>query len=67
MDYKDLVKSILSTAGLVVFSAAVVLGLIFLVNNFTTTTLASLLFLLFFCFGVKIDYDRRQFLKTLRK
>lgn len=67
MDYKDLGKAVLSTAGLAVFSIVVVFGLIFLVNNFSTQTLAGLLMLLFFGFGVKIDYDRRQFIKTLRK
>ena len=67
MDYKDLGKAVLSTASLVVFSIAVVFGLIFLVNNCSIQILAGLLFLLFFCFGVKIDYDRRQWQKTLRK
>lgn len=67
MDLNDLKKSVLTCLGMFVFAFIVVQGLIFLVANFSPEVLAGLLFLVFFILGIKIDYDRRQFEKTLRK
>lgn len=67
MDLNDLKKSVLTAIGMFVFAFIVVQGLIFLVANFSPEVLAGLLFLVFFILGIKIDYDRRQFEKTLRK
>lgn len=67
MDINDLKKSVLTALGIVAFAVIVVQGIILLVANCPPQVLAGLLFLVFFGLGVKIDYDRRQFEKTLRK
>lgn len=67
MDINDLKKSVLTALGILAFAVIAVQALIFLVANCSPVVLAGLLFLVFFGLGVKIDYDRRQFEKTLRK
>lgn len=67
MDINDLKKSVLSVLGIFAFGFVVIQGLIYLVTNCAPVVLAGLLFLVLFVFCIIIDYERRQFNKTLRK
>ena len=67
MDINDLKKSVLTCLCILAIVFVAIQGLIFLVANCSPAVLAGLLFLVFFGLGVKIDYERRQFEKTLRK
>jgi hypothetical protein len=67
MDLNDLKKSVVTCLGVLALVFVVVQGVIFLAVNCSPTVLLGLLFLVFFGLGVKIDYERRQFNKTLRK